>query len=102
MIQIDNVIFSLNIFEKQFCCDLAKCKGECCVSGDSGAPVNEDEMDVMESEYPSWKPYMTPQGIAAVEAQAVVVKDSDGEWTTPLINKGECAYTYVEDGVTLS
>ena len=60
MIQIDNVIFSLNIFEKQFCCDLAKCKGECCVSGDSGAPVNEDEMDVMESEYPSWKPYMTP------------------------------------------
>jgi len=71
------------------------------VSGDSGAPVNEDEMDVMESEYPSWKPYMTPQGIAAVEAQAVVVKDSDGEWTTPLINKGECAYTYVEDGVTL-
>jgi len=101
MIQIDNVIFSLNVFEKQFCCDLSKCKGECCVSGDSGAPVNEDEMDVMESEYPNWKPYMTPEGIAAVESQAVVVKDSDGEWTTPLINKGECAYTYVEDGVTL-
>lgn len=101
MIQIDNVIFSLNVFEKHFCCDIPKCKGECCVSGDSGAPVEEEEMAIMEREYTSWKPYMTSQGIAAVEAQAVVVKDSDGEWTTPLINKGECAYTYIDKGVTL-
>ena len=100
MIQIDNVIFSLNVFEKRFCCDLPKCHGECCVSGESGAPVADDELAIMEREYTSWTPYMTPEGIAAVESQAVVVKDREGEWTTPLINGGECAYTYKADGTT--
>lgn len=101
MIQIDNVILSLNVFEKQFCCDLTKCLGECCVDGESGAPVEEAEIAEMEREYENWKPYMTAEGIAAVEAQAVVVKDIEGEWTTPLIEGCECAYTYEENGITL-
>lgn len=101
MIQIDNVILSLNVFEKQFCCDLSKCRGECCVDGESGAPVDDSEIAEMEREYERWKPYMTPEGIAAVEAQAVVVKDVEGEWTTPLVDGCECAYTYEENGITL-
>lgn len=101
MIQIDNVIFSLNVFEKKFCCDLPKCHGECCVTGESGAPVDSKEIAHMENEYESWKPYMRAEGIAAVEAQAVVVKDVEEEWTTPLVNGGECAYTYNDNGITL-
>jgi Protein of unknown function (DUF3109). len=71
------------------------------VDGQSGAPVDESEIAEMEREYPKWKVYMTPEGIEAVESQAVVVKDIEGEWTTPLIERAECAYTYEEDGVTL-
>ncbi|MEE0910887.1 MAG: DUF3109 family protein, partial [Paludibacteraceae bacterium] len=31
MIQIDDTIISTELFEMKFCCDLAKCKGECCI-----------------------------------------------------------------------
>lgn len=55
----------------------------------------------MEREYNSWKPYMTEEGIAAVESQSIVVKDIEGEWTTPLIEGAECAYTYEDNGITL-
>ncbi len=45
MIQIGDTIISLDIFEKKFCCDLAVCKGICCVDGDSGAPLEEGEAE---------------------------------------------------------
>ena len=45
MIQIGDTIISLDIFEKKFCCDLAVCKGICCVEGDSGAPLEEGEAE---------------------------------------------------------
>ena len=43
MIQIEDTIVSFDIFVKKFCCDLAQCRGICCVEGDSGAPLEEDE-----------------------------------------------------------
>ena len=44
MIQIQDVIVSLDIFREKFLCDLDACKGECCVEGDAGAPVELDEV----------------------------------------------------------
>ena len=41
MIVIDKVIISDDIVEKQFVCDLAKCKGGCCEEGDAGAPLEK-------------------------------------------------------------
>ena len=43
MLQIDDTIISLDVLESQFICNLSKCKGECCVDGDSGAPLENDE-----------------------------------------------------------
>ena len=37
MIQVEDKIISLDIFEKYFVCDLTACKGACCIEGDSGA-----------------------------------------------------------------
>ena len=39
MIQIDDVVISLDVFREKFLCNLDACKGECCIEGDAGAPV---------------------------------------------------------------
>jgi len=41
MIAINHTLISEDIFDKKFVCDLNACKGECCVSGDSGAPLDK-------------------------------------------------------------
>ncbi len=101
MIEIEDKILSIDILTEHFACDISKCKGICCVEGDSGAPLDIEEVDELEREYPNYIQYMTPEGIDAVESQGFVVVDSDGDYTTPLVNGSECAFTYVENGVTL-
>jgi len=100
MIQIGSTIVSLDIFEKQFVCNIAKCKGKCCVIGDSGAPLTDEEITILQEAYPKVKPYMTPAGIAVVEQKGVYDTDFDNEKVTPLIGDGEdCVYSFNEKGV---
>ena len=72
----------------------------CCVYGESGAPLEDDEIAILQEEYPKIKPYMTAAGIAAVEQQGVYITDSDDDKVTPLIgNSEDCAYSFTENGV---
>ena len=72
-----------------------------CVEGNAGAPLEADEVEILEREYPNYKPYMTAEGIESVERQGFMVVDEDGDPTTPLVDDAQCAYTYTENGVTL-
>ena len=101
MIEIDDKIVSLDLLRECFACDLGRCKGICCVEGNAGAPLEPEEVDLLEAEYEHYKPYMTPEGIAAVERQGFMVVDCEGDYTTPLVDDAECAYSYTENGVTL-
>lgn len=100
MIDIDDKIVSVDIFKECFACDLKQCKGICCVEGNAGAPLEMDEVDILEEEYENYKPYMTEEGIEAVLEQGFMVIDEDGDYTTPLVNDAECAFSFEEDGVT--
>lgn len=82
----------MDVFQKEFVCDLAACKGACCVHGDAGAPVEDHEIGEMEDALDEVFSYMRPEGIAAVQKQGTVVIDDEGELTTPLVNNAECAY----------
>lgn len=101
MIEIDDKIVSTDILTECFSCDIARCKGACCVEGNSGAPLTDDEVDILEQEYEAYREYMTPEGIKAVEEQGFMVVDIDGDYTTPLVDDAECAFTFVENGITL-
>ena len=101
MIEIDDKIVSADLLRECFACDLAQCKGICCVEGNAGAPLEEDEVEILEREYPNYRSCMTPEGIEAVERQGFTVVDEEGDLTTPLVNDAECAYAYTENGVTL-
>ena len=101
MIEIDDKIVSADLLRECFACDIAQCKGICCVEGNAGAPLEADEVEILEREYPNYKPYMTAEGIESVEQQGFMVVDEDGDLTTPLVDDAQCAYTYTENGVTL-
>ena len=100
MFQVGKTIVTEDLFEEYFHCNLNVCKGICCVKGDSGAPLLEEEKAVLEQIYPAVKPYLTQEGIKAIEKQGKFVIDQEGELTTPLINGKECAYiTQTADGI---
>jgi len=102
MIQINDTLISLDVLEKQFICDLNSCKGACCIHGDSGAPLADEETSILENILDEVIPYLRPEGISAIKDQSAWIIDSDGDKVTPLINGAECAYTYYnEDGACL-
>lgn len=100
MIEIDDKIVSTDLLTDCFACDLSRCKGICCVEGNAGAPLEMEEVDLIEEEWENFRPYMTPEGIAAIEQQGFMVVDADGDYTTPLVNDAECAYSFEENGIT--
>lgn len=98
MIALGHTLISEDVFEKKFVCDLSACKGECCVSGDSGAPLNKKELKILDKIYPEVRPYMNSKGVAAVEKHGSYVLDSDGDYTTTLVADGEeCAFVYFDE-----
>ena len=96
MLPLDKTILSDELLQEAFVCDLTRCKGACCVAGDSGAPLEEEEAKTLEEIWPAVKPFLRPEGIQAIEEQGTWVTDADGDQTTPLIDGQECAYTLFE------
>ena len=101
MLKIDNTILSFDVLEKKFFCDIQKCKGACCVLGDSGAPLEASEIDILNEIYPVIRPFMSALGVLAIESLGTSVIDSDGDHVTPLIDDKECAYAIVEKGIAI-
>jgi len=98
MIVINDTIISEDLLSKQFVCNLSKCKGACCVEGDSGAPLEQEETVTLEKVYDQVKPYMEKEGIVTVEKYGKWMVDTDGDFVTPLIDgKGRCAYVFFDE-----
>jgi hypothetical protein len=95
MLRIKDTIFSLDVLEKKFKCDLPKCVGNCCRYGDSGAPLLNGEVQILEEIWPAVRAYLRPEGIKAIELQGTSITDRDNDRVTPLINDRECAYAVI-------
>jgi len=104
VIVIDDVIVSDDVVEQQFVCDLNACKGECCIAGDFGAPLEKSELEILDKIYDKVKPYLTEEGIATIEAEGkyTLVKENK-EYCTPLMkNSAGCAWlNYDKNGVVI-
>ncbi|MDP5101500.1 MAG: DUF3109 family protein [Nonlabens sp.] len=102
MFQLGKTIVSDDLLEKEFVCNLTACKGACCVAGEAGAPLEQKELDILDREYEKIKPYLRPEGIAAIQSQGTWIERESGELETPLVNGAECAYTtFSENGTAL-
>ncbi|MCD7969168.1 MAG: DUF3109 family protein [Alistipes sp.] len=100
MIEIDGKIVSLDILTERFCCDIGRCRGMCCVEGNSGAPLEQEECAVLRDEFQKYRDYLKPEGLAAIGKHGFYVVDQDGDLTTPLIDGAECAYAVSDNGIT--
>ena len=99
MLIVKNSIVSDDIVDRRFCCDLSQCKGQCCVEGDCGAPLLEEEIPILEQILPQVEPYMTEAGKAVVQSEGVATLNNAAEPCTPLVNNRECAYvSWGDDG----
>jgi len=99
MLRIDDTIFSFDILEKKFICNLPRCLGNCCRYGDSGAPLSPSEKEILEEIFPKIKPYLRPEGIASIEKSGTSIIDVDNDRVTPLIDNRECAYTILDGDI---
>ncbi len=100
MFQIGKTIVSEEIIENDFVCNLNACKGACCVGGEYGAPLEDSETEILEQIFDDVKPFLSPEGVQAIEQQGTFIEGDDGEWETPLVNNRECAYaTFSDAGV---
>ena len=99
MIQIDNTLVSLDIVERKFLCDLSKCKGICCVEGDSGAPLLEEEVAELEKTLPVIWDDLSPEAQDVIREQGVAYRDEEGDLVTSIVNGKDCVFTcYDENG----
>ena len=100
MLIVGNVLVSEELIDKCFCCDLALCRGECCVDGDLGAPVAPGEVAEMEEYYPDYQKYMTEEGVAVVKQGGTFVFNGDDSFETPLVDSNNaCAFAFFEEGI---
>lgn len=97
MILIEHTVISDDIADKFFVCHLEKCKGACCVEGDLGAPLEKDELAILDEIYPKVKPYLSPEGIRVIEEKGAYEQDWEGDYVTPTINGRECAYALYDE-----
>lgn len=96
MLQIDDTIISFDIFEKRFVCDLHACKGMCCVEGDSGAPLNYNEIEKLSEILPVIWNDLSDEAKEVIKNQGIFYIDQEGEPVTSIVNGRECVFTYTD------
>lgn len=102
MLEIKDTLISLDLIERYFCCDLDACKGQCCIDGDAGAPITEDERERIEAELPNVFDELLPGAQRELRESGVSYIDEEGDLVTTIVNGRDCAFTcYDDNGVCL-
>lgn len=96
MIQIDNAIVALDVIEENFICDLTACKGECCVEGEAGAPLENEEVAILEELLPLVWDDLSDKAQQEIKKNGVAYKDRDGDMVTSIVNGKDCVFTYYD------
>ncbi|MDE6654378.1 MAG: DUF3109 family protein [Muribaculaceae bacterium] len=102
MLQIQDTLVTLDVVERFFCCDLDKCLGECCIEGDAGAPISEEERAEIERVLPDVWDYLLPAAKKAIEEEGVAYRDIEGDLVTQIVEGKNCVFScYGADGMCL-
>jgi len=99
MVKVENVLVSDDLIDRFFCCDLERCKGDCCLEGDAGAPLDPLEISDLEDNYLFFKKYMTPEAIAKIETDGLFDYDETGNFVTPLLENESCVFVYYDHDI---
>ena len=72
MFQVQHTIISDDIATFRFSCDLLRCKGGCCVIGDAGAPVTQNEIPVINKAWKALQTELRPRAREVVMAEGLI------------------------------
>jgi hypothetical protein len=98
ILEIDNVLVSLDCLTERFCCDLAACKGRCCVEGDAGAPVTLDEVCAIENSLDEAWHDLSAVAQSVIDKQGVAYTDQEGDLVTSIVGGKDCVFTCYDKG----
>ena len=98
IIEIENKLVSAELFQEEFVCNLSACKGACCGDGNDGAPLTNEEADVIAKHINQIKPYVAEKGKKEIDKKGVSYLDSENTPVTMLVKGKECVFTNFEDG----
>jgi hypothetical protein len=96
MIQIGNTILSLDILEKDFCCNLEACHGCCCIEGDAGAPLEDAEVEQIEQLLPVIWDDLSAEAQQVIHENGISYLDKDGERVTQIVNNRDCVFSRID------
>lgn len=98
MLQIQDTLVSLDLLERYFCCDLDKCLGQCCIDGDAGAPITEEEKKKIEAILPEIIDDLLPAARREIEENGVSYIDEEGDLVTSIVDGQNCVFTCYDAG----
>ncbi|MCQ2058565.1 MAG: DUF3109 family protein [Bacteroidaceae bacterium] len=98
MLQIQNTIVSFDVLTKRFACNLDCCKGACCVEGDAGAPLLEEEVKEIEAVLPVIWDMLSEQAQEIIKQNGIAYRDPEGELVTQIVNGKDCVFAFHENG----
>lgn len=98
MLQIQHTLVSLDLVEKWFVCDLDACLGACCIEGDAGAPITEEESRRLQDLWITVKNDVSPRAVEAIKDDGVSYRDPDGDLVTQIVDGKDCVFTCYAPG----
>lgn len=102
MFRVDNIILSEEIASSKFACDISRCKGACCVVGESGAPVSKDEIQSVRNAYKVLKTELRPEAVETVENIGIVQGNDKGSYEISCVDERECIFVdYSDEGAAV-
>jgi len=100
MIIVENAVLSDDLKDNFFVCNLEKCKGACCVEGDLGAPLEEEELPIIDEVLDEVLPYLSKEGREVIQNKGAYILDEEGDYSTTTIEDKECSFAlYDEKGI---
>ncbi len=98
MLEIGNTLVSLDLIERFFCCDLDSCLGACCIEGDAGAPITDDERHQIEQVTPKVYDELSPSAQRRIDEAGISYIDVEGDLVTQIVDGRDCVFTCYAPG----
>ena len=99
MFAVGPVLVSDALLDAAFSCDLGACRGACCVDGERGAPLEPDELDIIEAALEVVAPAMRPESLAAARRAGAWEGDERRGYAAATVDDRECVFVVYDRGV---
>ncbi len=99
MIEIQKILVEDNIPDIQFACNTSACKGACCtIPGGQGAPLLDEELELIEKSFPVVKSYLPQEHLDTI-LQSGLYEGVPRAYTTMCFNNRACVFVLYEEGI---